>query len=149
MFLIVCYVLMCRIITTQQLTDAVINEAATKTDARRKTQEDFFNKIFTSHFICKFRKGCSKFACERELDTEYNWMILTPKLWPSALCLSRSPWLLNRIPFGRVRLSLPHSLQLVLELNCLPSVQFVGLVLPSNSNAVIWTRLHASATSDI
>ena len=26
----------------------------------------------------------------------------------------------------------------------LPSVQFVGLILPSNSHAVIWTRLHAS-----
>ena len=72
--------------------DAVIN------DARRKMQEDFFNKIFTSHFICKFRKGCSKFVCERELETEHNWNILTPKLWPSASCLSRSPWLLNRNP---------------------------------------------------
>ena len=56
------------------------------THARSKTLEDFFNKIFTSHFICKFRKGCSKFACERELETEHNWNILTPKLWPSALC---------------------------------------------------------------
>ena len=36
------------------------------------------------------------FACERELETEHYWNILTPKLWPSALCLSRSPWLLNR-----------------------------------------------------
>ena len=30
--------------------DAVIN------DARRKTQEDFFIKYFTSHFICKVSK---------------------------------------------------------------------------------------------
>ena len=37
-----------------------------------------------------FEKGYSKFGCERN--------ILTPKLWPSALCLSRSPWLLNRSP---------------------------------------------------
>ena len=29
----------------------------------------------------------------------------------------------------------------------LSSVQFVGLILPSNSHAVIWTRLHASAIS--
>ena len=28
-------------------------------------------------------------------------------------------------------------------LNCPPSVQFVGLISPSNSHAVIWTRLHA------
>ena len=27
------------------------------------------------------------------------------------------------------------------------SVQFIGLILPSNSHAVIWTRLHASAVS--
>ena len=61
-----------------------------------KTQEDFFNKIFTSHFIARVRKGCMGFYCERELETEHNWNILTPKLWPSALCLSRSPGLLNR-----------------------------------------------------
>ena len=59
-------------------------------DAMTKTQEDFFIKIFTSHFIARVRKGCSRFACERELETEYNWNILTPNLCPSALCLSRS-----------------------------------------------------------
>ena len=69
-----------------------------KIDAMTKTEEDFFNKIFTSHFIARVRKGCSRFACERELETEHNWNILTPKLWPSALCLSRSPGLLNRSP---------------------------------------------------
>ena len=63
-----------------------------------KTQEDFFNKIFTSHFIARVRKGCVGFYCERKLETEHNWNILTPKLWPSALCLSRSPGLLNWSP---------------------------------------------------
>ena len=38
-------------------------------------QEDFFNKIFT-----RIRKGYSRFACERELETEQNWNILTPTL---------------------------------------------------------------------
>ena len=33
------------------------------------------------------------------------------------------------------------------QLKCPPSIQFVGLILPSNSHAVIWTRLHASAIS--
>ena len=28
-----------------------------KTHAMIKTQEDFFNKIFTSHFIARVRKG--------------------------------------------------------------------------------------------
>ena len=60
-----------------------------------KTQEDFFNKIFTSHFIARVRKCCVGFYCERELKTEHNWNILTPKLWPSALCPSRSPGLQN------------------------------------------------------
>ena len=63
------------------------------TDAGR-----LLRKIFTSHFIAKVRKGCVGFYCERELETEHNWNILTPKLWPSALCLSRSLWLFNRSP---------------------------------------------------
>ena len=29
-------------------------------DARRKTQEDFFSVIFTSHLIARVRKGCSR-----------------------------------------------------------------------------------------
>ena len=65
-----------------------------------KTQEDFLNNNFTTHFIAKVRKGCVRFYCERELETEHNWNILTPKLWPSALCLSRSTGLLNRRPRG-------------------------------------------------
>ena len=56
-----------------------------------KTQEDFFIKICTSHFIVSFRKGCARFYGESELETEQNCNILTPLLWPSALCLSRSP----------------------------------------------------------
>ena len=39
-------------------------------------------------------------VCERELETEQNWNILTsPLLWPSVF-LSRSPGLLNRRPGG-------------------------------------------------
>ena len=36
-----------------------------------KTSEDFFRRICTSHFIARF-------ACERELETEQNYNILTP-----------------------------------------------------------------------
>ena len=80
---------------------------------QRQTQEDFFTKIHTSLFIARVRKGCSRFACERELEAEHNWNILTPKLWPATLCLSRSPLDPNSIrapesPFGRVWFSLPH-----------------------------------------
>ena len=115
------------------------------TDAMIRTQEDFFNKIFTSHFIARVRKGCVWFYCERELETEHNWNILTPLLWPSR-CLSCSPGLLNRRPrahtagwsaisyqqllrspnsigvpegpLGQVWLSLPHLLSNCLELYC-------------------------------
>ena len=59
------------------------NDTTTKTDAWRMTQEDFFNIIFTSHFIARVRKGCSRFACERVLETEHKLHILTPLLWPS------------------------------------------------------------------
>ena len=74
------------------------NDTIIKTHAMIKTQEDSFIKIFTSHFIARVWKGCVGFYCERELETEYNWNILTPKLWPSALCLSRSLGLLTRSP---------------------------------------------------
>ena len=36
----------------------------------RRTQEDFFINICTSHFIARVRKGYSRFACERDLETE-------------------------------------------------------------------------------
>ena len=99
--------------TDAMITDTVIN------DARRKTQEDFFNKIFISRFIARVRKGGVGFYCERELKTEHNWNILTPKLWPSALCLSRSPGLLNRSPGvhnAGCWLSLLHLVSLCLQL---------------------------------
>ena len=71
----------------------ITTDAMTKTHAGR-----LLRKIFTSHVIARVRKGCVGFYCERELETEHNRNILTPKLWPSALCLSRSLGLLNRSP---------------------------------------------------
>ena len=51
-----------------------------------------------------------RFACERELETEQRLQYIDPQLlWPSALCLSRSPGLLNRRPGGPLSwLSLLH-----------------------------------------
>ena len=64
-----------------------------------KIQEDFFNKIYVPLTLLQgFKKGYSRSACERELEIEHNCNILTLKLWPSALCLSRSPGLLNQRP---------------------------------------------------
>ena len=70
------------------------------TQRRRKTSEEFFRKIYTSQFISKVGKGCVGIYCQRELETEQNCNILTPLLWPTALCLSCSPGLLKRRPRG-------------------------------------------------
>ena len=86
-----------------------------------KTHEDFFNNIFTSHFICKVWKGCLRFACERVLDTEHKLHILTPLLWPSRcvflvlLMLGSTPSRLSEGPLGRVWLPLPHLVSSCLE----------------------------------
>ena len=61
-----------------------------------------------------FRKGCSRFACERVLETEHKLHILTPLLWPSRcvflvlLMLGSTPSGLSEGPLGRVWPSLPH-----------------------------------------
>ena len=81
---------------------------------KKKTHEDFFTNIFTSHFIARVRKGCSRFACERVLETEHKLHILPPLLWPSRcvflvlLMLGSTPSGLSEDPLGRVWLSLPH-----------------------------------------
>ena len=36
----------------------------------------------TSHFICKVRKGYSRFACERELVTEQKLQYFDPYSYP-------------------------------------------------------------------
>ena len=57
--------------------------ARRKIVAWRKTLEDIFTNRFTYHFMARVRKGCSRFACERVLETEHKLHILTPLLWPS------------------------------------------------------------------
>ena len=97
-------------------------------------QEDFFINICTSHFIVSVWKGllrvCMWEGVGDRTETAIFW---PPLLWPSTVCLSRSPGLLNRrptllgdllhlisnfsapptqsgapSPFGLVWLSLPH-----------------------------------------
>ena len=46
----------------------------------KRTSEDFFRKICTSHFIARVRKGYSRFYGETELETEQNCNILTATL---------------------------------------------------------------------
>ena len=71
-------------------------------DAGRKTREDFFTIIFTSHFIARVRKGCWRFACERMLETEHKLHILTPLLWPSP-CVFLVLLMLGSTPSGIFR----------------------------------------------
>ena len=91
-----------------------IKDRRMKENARRKTQEDFFTIIVTSHFIARVRKGYSRFACERVLKTEHKLHILTPLLWPSRwvslvlLMLGSTPSGLSEGLLGRVWPSLPH-----------------------------------------
>ena len=73
-------------------THAERRKRKTQEERRRiKTQEDLFTIIFTSHFIARVRKGCSRVACERVLETEHKLHILTPLLWPSRCVFFCSP----------------------------------------------------------
>ena len=115
--------------------DAVIN------DAHRKTLEDFFIKYFTSHFICKVSKRVTQ-----SLRLRGSWKSkITEIFWPQSYgrqrcvflvlhgCLTGAlestvlyagfPYYSSFIPFSTVLLAL--------LLASLPSVQFVGLILPS------------------
>ena len=102
-------------------TDAMITDAVTIKMQEGTKQEDFFNNIFTSHFIARVRKGCCRFACERVLETEHKLHIFTPLLWPSRwvflvlLMLGSTPSGFSEGPFGRVWLSLPHLVSSCLE----------------------------------
>ena len=67
-------------------------------DAIIKMNEDFFEK-YTSQFICKGSKGLLKVLLwEGVGDWTELQHIDPPLLWPSALCLSYSPGLLNWRP---------------------------------------------------
>ena len=89
-----------------------------------KTQEGRHKKISLEKYsplslLQGFRKGCSRFACERVLETKHKLHILTPLLWPSRCVflflldaqpevLRSTPSGLSEDPLGRVWLSLPH-----------------------------------------
>ena len=113
----------------------------------RRTQEDFFANIYLSLY-CKGSKRVTKGLRVRgSWIPNRNCNILTPLLWPSTLCLSRSPdaqpealrsnllgdgflcCILSATsldpnssepwgPFGLMWLSLPHLVYLGLQLFC-------------------------------
>ena len=62
------------------------------TQWRRKTSEDSFINIYTSHFICKGSKRLFKVCVWEGAGDRIETVIFWPPLWwPSTLCLSRSP----------------------------------------------------------
>ena len=69
-------------------------------DTTIKTQEDFFNKIFTSHFIARVRRGYSRFACERDLETEQKLQYSDPHSYGRQRCVFLVLLMLNRRPWG-------------------------------------------------
>ena len=124
-----------------------------QTTHARKTQEDFFIKYFTSHLYLLVSKGLFQVCVwegtgDRTLLKYFDpevmavsvvsfsfSMVAQPEHWLSLLHLV---YLLNS-----TRLS-PLARWTQLTGTQLSSVQFVGLILPSNSHAVIWTRLRNS-----
>ena len=79
-----------------------------------KCRKDIFNNILPLYLFVRVRKGCSRFACERMLETEHKLHILTPLLWTSRcvflvlLMLGSTPSGVSEGPLGRVWPSLPH-----------------------------------------
>ena len=66
----------------------------------KQTQEDFFNKICTSQFICNVWKGYSSFARERELETEHKLQYFDPHSYGRQRCVFLVLLMLNRRPRG-------------------------------------------------
>ena len=64
----------------------------------KQTQEDFFRKICTSHFIVRVWKGYSRFVCERELETEQKLQYFDPKLMTSNVVSFLFSWCSTRGP---------------------------------------------------
>ena len=63
----------------------------------RKTS---LEKYIPLTLFVRVQKGYSRVACERELETEQKLQYFDLHLWPSTLCLSRSPGLLNWRPWA-------------------------------------------------
>ena len=69
----------------------IFTDAMIKTQDKDRRRKTSLTK-YTSHFIVRVRKVYSRFACEREPETEQKLQYFAPQLlWPSTLCLSRSP----------------------------------------------------------
>ena len=95
-----------------------------------KTSDAVFRKIWTSHFIWKGRVW-------EGVGDRIELKILTPPLvWPSELCLSRSPGLLNRRPRGTA----------LCRVLAFSTTSFIQLCLVSKTNWLpVFTELYNSS----
>ena len=66
----------------------------------KQTQEDFFIKIYTSHFIARVRKGYSRFACEREKETKQKLQYFDLHSYGRQRCVFLVLLMFNRRPRG-------------------------------------------------
>ena len=130
--------------------DTIIKTHAGITDAMIKTQEDFFMKYLPLTLLQGFEKVLWGFTVRGSWRPN-----ITEIFWPQSYGRQRCDFLVLQgcstgalestlldagFPYYIASISVSNSTQL----SCL---QFIGFILPSNSHAVIWSRLHASAIS--
>ena len=72
------------------------NDTIIKTHAGRL----LYKNICTSHFIARVRKGYSRFACERVLETEQKLQYFDPHSYGRQRCVFLVLLMLNRRPRG-------------------------------------------------
>ena len=107
-------------------------------------------KIYTFHFIARVRKGCSRFACERVLRPNINF-IFWPHCYDRHVVSFLFSWCSGPLhrgfsegPLGKVWLSLPHLVSRCLEFywqlhRGFPRSPSVGCGLPYHiSSLTLW-----------
>ena len=77
----------CRIIHSD--TTMKTQEGKRRKDGRRRKAS--LTIFYLSVFIARVRKGCSRFACEREREIEHKLQYFDPTVMTVTLCLSCSP----------------------------------------------------------
>ena len=121
--------------------DAVIN------DAHRKTQKDFFIKYFPLTLFVRVQRVTQSFRVKGSWRPK-----ITEIFWPRSYGRQRCVFLVfHGCLTGTLSVgcSFPYHIftPTGTRTQLSSTVQFVGLILPSNTHAVIWTRLHTSASS--
>ena len=128
-------------------------------DTYRRNDKDAGRLLYKNNYLSLYCNGSKRVT--QGLHVRESWRLnITEIFWPQSYGRQRCVFLvllLTPVQSGLPRapsagcgfpyhISPPTGTRTQLS----PSVQFVGLILPSNSHVVIWTLLHASAIfSDI